>query len=46
MGILAGAATYAALAMNDVSMTQPDGNTLVIGQLGATGEGYVDLLTR
>ena len=46
MGILAGAATYAALAMNDASMTQLDGNTLVIGQLGATGEGYVELLTR
>lgn len=46
MGIAAGVLTYAALAMNDPSLRQLDGNPLVIGELGATGDGYVQLITE
>ena len=44
-GILAGLLTYAGLAVGDPGMAQLDGNDLVIGALGATGEGYIALIT-
>ena len=44
-GILGGVASYAAIAVIDPSLLQLDGNPLVIGPLGATGEGYVDLIS-
>ena len=46
LGIAAGVLTYAGIAASDPSMLQLDGNPLVIGRLGATSEGYVDLITR
>ncbi len=45
LGIFAGILTYAGIASTDPSMLQLDGNPLVVGQLGATSEGYVDLIT-
>ncbi len=44
-GIVAGILTYAGIAFFDPSMLQLEGNALVIGPLGATGEGYVELIT-
>jgi SulP family sulfate permease len=46
IGILAGGLTYVALASNDPAMRELAGNTLVIGPLGATGEGYLGLITQ
>ena len=46
IGILAGLLTYIALASSDASMLQLEGNRLVIGPLGATGEGYLGLITN
>ncbi|WP_301100890.1 SulP family inorganic anion transporter [Propionivibrio sp.] len=46
IGILAGILTYAGIASTDPSLLVLDGNTLVIGPLGATGEGYVELITN
>ncbi len=45
IGIAAGILTYAGIASTDPSMLELAGNTLVIGTLGATGEGYVELIT-
>ncbi len=45
IGILAGILTYAGIASTDPTMLQLDGNSLVVGQLGATSEGYVELIT-
>ena len=45
VGILAGALTYAGIAAVDPSMRTLQDNALVIGPLGATGEGYVQLIT-
>lgn len=45
IGILAGILTYAGIASTDSSMRQLDGNLLVVGPLGATGGGYVDIIT-
>lgn len=45
VGLAAGGLTYAGIAAGDPSMLQLDGNTLVIGPLGATGEGYLGLIT-
>lgn len=46
LGITAGILAYAGIAMTDESMRQLAGNPLVIGPLGASGEGYVDLITH
>ena len=46
IGIVAGALSYAAIAMSDSSLQQLSGNTLVLGPLGATGEGYIELITN
>ena len=45
LGIIAGILTYAAIAVTDESLRQLDGNTLVIGELGTTGQGYLNLIT-
>lgn len=45
VGIVAGILTYAGIAMWDQSLLQLEGNTLVIGSLGATGKGYIGLIT-
>lgn len=46
IGIAAGILTYAGLAAFDPSMRVLEGNDLVIGELGATGAGYIDLITN
>ncbi len=45
VGIACGALTYAGLAMFDPSLATLENNPLVIGPLGATGEGYITLIT-
>ncbi len=45
IGIAAGALTYVAIAAGDSSMQQLPGNTLVIGPLGATADGYLGVIT-
>ncbi|GHU19453.1 hypothetical protein FACS189475_06700 [Betaproteobacteria bacterium] len=45
VGIVCGALTYASIALVDPSLRQLEGNTLVIGSLGATGEGYIAIIT-
>ena len=45
VGILCGVLTYAGIAAGDASLLQLEGNPLVIGSLGATGEGYIALIT-
>lgn len=45
IGILAGILTYAAIAVTDPELRELAGNSLVVGPLGATGEGYVALIT-
>lgn len=45
-GILAGILAYAGIASIDSSMLTLEGNSLVIGSLGATSEGYVELITN
>ena len=45
VGIVAGVLTYVGIAAGDPSMLQLDGNALVIGSLGASGEGYIGLIT-
>jgi len=45
IGIFAGVLTYAGIAAFDPAMLQLEGNSLVVGTLGATGEGYVALIT-
>ena len=44
-GIVAGILTYAGIAVANPSMLELEGNSLVIGALGATGEGYIGLIT-
>lgn len=44
-GILAGIVTYAGIASTDPSMLELEGNRLVVGSLGSTGGGYIDLIT-
>ncbi|MEI7611544.1 MAG: SulP family inorganic anion transporter [Betaproteobacteria bacterium] len=46
IGIVAGILTYAGIAYFDPTMLVLEGNSLVIGPLGATGEGYVELITN
>ncbi len=46
VGIAAGVLVYAGIAACDPALLQLDGNRLVIGTLGATSEGYLDLITR
>ncbi|MBI4741265.1 MAG: SLC26A/SulP transporter family protein [Betaproteobacteria bacterium] len=43
-GILGGLLAYVGLAGGDASMLELAGNPLVIGPLGATGEGYIALI--
>jgi len=45
VGIFAGVLTYLGLAAGDPSMTVLAGNPLVIGPLGASGHGYLGLIT-
>jgi len=45
LGIAAGVLTYVGLANNDVSMMTLTNNKLVLGALGASGEGYIDTIT-
>lgn len=44
-GIGAGILAYAGVGLIDSTLFELDGNSLVIGSLGATGEGYVALIT-
>jgi SulP family sulfate permease len=44
IGIFVGVLTYAGIASTDSALRELAGNTLVIGPLGATGEGYVELI--
>ncbi|WP_422897735.1 SulP family inorganic anion transporter [Propionivibrio sp.] len=46
IGIFTGILTYAGIASTDPSMLQLSGNSLVVGSLGATSEGYVELITN
>lgn len=46
IGILAGILTYAGIASTDSSMLQLSGNALVVGSLGASSEGYFELITE
>ncbi len=46
LGITAGALTYAGIAITDPSLLELNGNSLVVGSLGATGDGYVELITN
>ena len=45
LGIIAGVVTYFALANHDPGMLTLTGNTLVLGALGATGEGYLGTIS-
>jgi SulP family sulfate permease len=45
VGIACGALAYAAIAVVDPSLLRLEDNPLVIGSLGATGEGYIGLIT-
>jgi SulP family sulfate permease len=45
LGIIAGGATYFALATQDASLFEVANNPLIIGPLGASGEGYVASIT-
>lgn len=45
VGIVAGLLTYLGLAGTDPAMFELAGNRLVIGPLGATGDGYLGLIT-
>lgn len=45
LGIFAGVLAYFALAYNDPSMQTLVDNKLVLGALGATGEGYIGTIT-
>ena len=46
LGLLAGALTYGGLAVGDPSLRTLEGNGLVIGELGASGAGYLELITQ
>ncbi len=45
LGIVAGVMTYLGLAHSDITMASLDDNKLVLGALGATGEGYIQTIT-
>ncbi|MDR1276861.1 MAG: cyclic nucleotide-binding domain-containing protein [Candidatus Accumulibacter sp.] len=45
LGLAAGCAAYAMIAVLDPSMRQLENNALVVGPLGATGHGYVALIS-
>ena len=45
LGIIAGVMVYFALASNDPSMMTLADNKLVLGALGASGEGYISTIT-
>lgn len=45
LGIAAGVLTYVGLANNDASMMTLANNKLVLGAMGASGEGYLDTIT-
>jgi len=44
-GILAGILAYAGIAVTDPTLLQLDGNPLVVGSLGSTSEGYIELIS-
>jgi len=44
LGIIAGVAVYVALAENDAAMMTLTDNKLVLGSLGASGEGYISTI--
>lgn len=46
LGLLAGAVTYGGLAVGDPSLRTLEGNGLVIGELGASGAGYLELIAQ
>ena len=46
LGIVAGLATYFGLAASDPSMRVLEDNPLVLGELGATGDGYLGMITN
>ena len=46
LGLLAGGVVYAALAVTDPALRQLADNPLVIGELGASGAGYLELITH
>jgi SulP family sulfate permease len=45
LGIVAGLATYFGLATQDASLLEITNNPLIIGPLGASGEGYIASIT-
>ncbi|MDP1735053.1 MAG: SulP family inorganic anion transporter [Sulfuritalea sp.] len=45
LGILAGLCTYFGLAAQDPALWEVSNNPLVVGPLGATGEGYIEAIT-
>lgn len=45
LGLAAGALTYIGIAIGDPELQSIQGNPLVVGELGATGAGYVELIT-
>jgi SulP family sulfate permease len=45
LGLAAGCAAYAMIAVLDPSMRQLENNALVVGPLGATGHDYIALIT-
>jgi len=45
LGIVAGVLTYFGLATQDPALWELAGNSLVVGPLGATGEGYIASIT-
>lgn len=45
LGVVAGALAYLALAESDASMLTLTDNRLVLGALGATGEGYIETIS-
>lgn len=45
LGIVAGVLTYVGLANSDITMSTLEDNKLVLGALGATGEGYIQTIT-
>lgn len=46
LGIFVGTVTYFGLAMNDPTLFELSGNPLVLGELGAFGEGYFGMITH
>jgi SulP family sulfate permease len=46
VGLAAGLLTYGVIAASDPALLSLDDNALVIGTLGATGKGYLNLITE